>query len=40
MAAAAWDEQGFAGEGVYGHACLVSGDVEGGDADAAVFGDA
>ena len=34
------DEQGFAGEGVYGQAGLVSGYVEAGHADAAVLGDA
>jgi hypothetical protein len=34
------DEQGFAGEGVYGHARFGPGHVEAGYADAAVFGDA
>jgi hypothetical protein len=34
------DEQGFSGESVYSHARLVSGYVEGGYADPAVFGDA
>jgi len=34
------DEQGFSGEGVYGHARLVSGYVQGGNTDLAVFRDA